>query len=222
MTIKKFLPHTIIGLSLVLSGCFDKSENTAVNDDAPAAAEQAAEQAEASTTPEPKARLAAQRTAVLNATVDSINHETRAVTILDPNDQPLTFTASDEVRNLDQVKAGDSINVEYVQSIDVQLIAIENVQPIEAGVSAMDRAKEGDMPGVKAISKSVTVTTVEEINIEANTFKLKNSDGEVNEYVARNPENLKKAEVGDAVVITVVEAIAAFVTEAPAETVNAE
>ena len=47
----------------------------------------------------------------------------------------------------------------------------------------------------------VITATVEEINIEANTFKLKGPAGEIREYEARDPENLKKAEVGDLVVI---------------------
>jgi hypothetical protein len=37
----------------------------------------------------------------------------------------------------------------------------------------------------------------------------------VNEYVARNPENLKRAEVGDLVIITVTEAIAMTVEVGP-------
>ena len=58
---------------------------------------------------------------------------------------------------------------------------------------------------------------VEEINIEANTFKLKGPDGVINEYVARNPENLKRAVVGDLVVITITEAVAIVVEHQTAE-----
>ena len=68
-----------------------------------------------------------------------------------------------------------------------------------------------------AIDSQVITATVEEINIEANTFKLKGPSGEVNEYVARNPENLKKAAVGDLVVITYTQAIALSVEKTTAE-----
>jgi hypothetical protein len=50
-----------------------------------------------------------------------------------------------------------------------------------------------------------------------NTFKLKGPDGTVNEYVARNPDNLKRAAVGDLVVITVTAAVAVTVEEQPAD-----
>ena len=58
---------------------------------------------------------------------------------------------------------------------------------------------------------------VEEINLEDNTFKLKGPSGEITEYVAQDPENLKKAAVGDLVVITYTEAIAISVEKATAE-----
>jgi hypothetical protein len=68
-----------------------------------------------------------------------------------------------------------------------------------------------------AIDALVVTATVEEINLEANTFKLKGPSGEIKEYTARNPENLKKAEVGDIVVITYTEAIALSVEKTTAE-----
>jgi hypothetical protein len=73
------------------------------------------------------------------------------------------------------------------------------------------------MPGFAAMDARVTTATVEEINLETNTFKLQGPEGRIKEYVARNPENLKRAMVGDLVVITVSEAIAITVEEQPAE-----
>ena len=59
--------------------------------------------------------------------------------------------------------------------------------------------------------------TVEEINLEANTFKLKGPEGVIEEYAAMNPENLKRAAVGDLVIITMTEAVAISVEAGPAE-----
>jgi hypothetical protein len=73
------------------------------------------------------------------------------------------------------------------------------------------------MPGFAAMEQVVVTATVEDINIEANTFKLKGPDGTINEYTARNPDNLKRAMVGDLVVITRTDAIAIVVEEQPAE-----
>ena len=61
------------------------------------------------------------------------------------------------------------------------------------------------------------VTTLESVNLENNTFKLREPDGSVNEYVARVPENQKRTKVGDLVVITVTNTVAIVVEEQPAE-----
>ncbi|GMR15205.1 MAG: hypothetical protein BMS9Abin30_0828 [Gammaproteobacteria bacterium] len=49
------------------------------------------------------------------------------------------------------------------------------------------------------------------------TFKLKGPSGVVKEFEARDPENLKKAAVGDIVVITYTEGIALNVEKATGE-----
>ena len=96
-------------------------------------------------------------------------------------------------------------------------MANEGIEANAAGASAMARTKKGEMPGFAAMDAQVITATVEEINLEKNTFKLKGPDGTVNEYVARNPDNLKRAAVGDLVVITVTEALAITVEEQPAD-----
>jgi hypothetical protein len=73
------------------------------------------------------------------------------------------------------------------------------------------------MPGVAAVDTEIVVYTVADINLEANTFKLEGPDGTVEEFLARNPENLRRAEVGDLVVTTVTEAVAISVEPAPAD-----
>ena len=72
------------------------------------------------------------------------------------------------------------------------------------------------MPGVAAMETAVIAATVEDINLEDNTFKLKMPDGSVNQYTAMNPDNLRRADVGDLVVITMTEAMAITVEEQPA------
>ena len=79
----------------------------------------------------------------------------------------------------------------------------------------MERSAEGEMPGIAAFDAQQVIATVEEINLEANTFKLKGPDGTVNEYVARNPDNLRRSEVGDLVIITTSQAVAFSVEVGP-------
>jgi hypothetical protein len=84
-------------------------------------------------------------------------------------------------------------------------------------LAAMARTEEGDMPGAMVVDTQIVTMTVEEIDIEANTFKLKGPQGNVQQFEAQNPENLKLAKVGDLVVITTTSAIAIAVEHPEAE-----
>jgi hypothetical protein len=170
---------------------------------------------EASMTDKPS--FSASQSMVVSALVEAIDQETRVVTLRKSNGEAVTFTAGEDVRNLAQVSVGDQLTAEYVETISIQVMAADGMEADSAEVAAMARAEEGDMPGFAAMDAVVVTATVEEINIEANTFKLKGPDGVINEYTARNPENLKRSAVGDLVVMTVTEAVAIVVEEHTAE-----
>lgn len=161
--------------------------------------------------------FSASQSMTITAVVEAIDHETRVVTVRPEDGEPITFTASDEARNLDQVAVGDVLTAEYVETISVEVLANEGMEAEAASASAMARTEKGEMPGVAAMDATVVTATVEEINLETNTFKLKGPDGTINEYLARNPENLKRSKVGDLVVITTTAAVAITVDKPAAE-----
>jgi hypothetical protein len=153
----------------------------------------------------------------VNAVVEAINHETREVSLRKGNGELITFIASEDARNLGQVDVGDIVNANYTQSVSIEVMEDDGKGPRVAELGVSDRTDMGEMPGGAVINATVVVASVEEINLEANTFKLLGPDGNVNEYTARNPENLKRASVGDLVVITIAESMAISVEEAPAQ-----
>lgn len=159
--------------------------------------------------------FSASQSMTVSAVVQAIDHETRVVTVRKPDGEEITFKASEEARNLDQVEVGDVLIAEYVESVSIDVMANDGLGADAAEVAALARTAEGEMPGFAAMGTSVVIATVEEINVEMNTFKLKGPDGTVSEYVARNPDNLNRAVVGDLVVITVTEAVAIAVERQP-------
>jgi Cu/Ag efflux protein CusF len=159
----------------------------------------------------------ASQSMMATATVEAIDHETRVVTLRKADDTTVTFTAGDEARNLAQVTVGDVVTAEYVQSVSIVVVENDGGEPTAAEMGAMARTEKGEMPGMAAMDTQIITATVEEINIEANTFKLKGPAGDINEYVAMNPENLKRAAVGDLVIMTLTEAVAISVEGQPAE-----
>jgi hypothetical protein len=164
-----------------------------------------------------KPSLHTSESVTLTAVVEAINHETRELTLRGPEGNTVSFVASEEARNLDQVSVGDIVMAEYEQSLSIEVFANDGSEPGSGELSVAGRSEKGAMPGVAAIDSQVVTAIVEEINLQDNTFKLKGPSGEVQEYVARDPENLKKAEVGDLVVITYTQAIALTVEKTAEE-----
>jgi len=170
-----------------------------------------------SATASDKPSMYTSQTVILTAMVEAISHETREVTLRGPEGRTVSFVASEDARNLDQVKVGDIVMAEYEQSMSIEVFANDGTEPGAGELTVAGRSEEGDMPALTAIDALVVTATVEEINLEANTFKLKGPSGEIKEFEAQDPENLKKAEVGDLVVITYTEAIALTVEKTSGE-----
>jgi len=163
-----------------------------------------------------KPSFSASHSITVTSVVEAINHETREVSLRQEDGSLTEFVASEEARNLDQVQVGDIVVVEYEESIDAQVVTVENAQAEVDEATVAARTKKGEMPGVAVIDAVVVTAVVEEINLEANTFKLKGPEGNIEEFTAQNPENLKKAAVGDLLVITYSKAFILTVEKAPA------
>lgn len=164
-----------------------------------------------------KLNMSASTNMEITATVSAIDLETRLITLTGSEGNSVEFVVSEEARNLAQVSVGDKVIAEYMQQIDVSVVAPENLTSEAGKVSAAVRSEEGDMPGAAILESEKLIFFIEDINMEENSFKLKDAEGVVTEYIARNPENLKKAAVGDAVIARVTAMVAISVEKAPME-----
>ena len=157
------------------------------------------------------------QTVIVTAQVEAINHETREVTLLGPEGKSVSFVASEDARNLKQVEVGDIVVAEYVQTMSIEVFANDGYEPSAGNLVVAGRSEEGEMPALTAIDATVVTATLEEINLENNTFKLKGPTGVIQEYEAMDPNNLTKVLIGDLVVITYTEAVAISVEKTTAE-----
>jgi Cu/Ag efflux protein CusF len=153
----------------------------------------------------------------LTTVVEAVDREARTVTLKGPQGNTRTLQARADSNNIDQIEVGDLVNVEYVQNMSIEVFANDGMEPGAGVMGATATNKEGETPGVMEMQTTVVTAIVEDINIEANTFKLRWPEGEIMEYEAQDPENLKKADVGDLVVVTYTQAIALYMNEVPAE-----
>ena len=164
-----------------------------------------------------KPSFSASQTVTATAQVEAINHETREVTLLLENGDMFTSQVSDDARNLDQVSVGDVVYAHYTESISIEVVESDGAEPEAYIQEDLARTAEGKMPGVAAMESAVATAIVEEINLDDNTFKLREADGEIRQYTARNPGNLRMAEVGDKVITTVTTSVVITVDSQPAE-----
>jgi hypothetical protein len=152
----------------------------------------------------------------VDAVVESIDRQTRQVTLKDAKGESTTFTLDEGAGRLDDIETGDQVTIEYLESVAIQVF---ESGVIEAGAVAGGVALES-LPGEKPaalIAKQVSVVvTIEAIDLEKNLVTLKGKNGKLKTVTPRDPENLKKVKVGDMVKITFTEAVGFSVTEKPA------
>jgi hypothetical protein len=96
-------------------------------------------------------------------TIVKVNKKTRELTLRDEQGNEAVVVASDEVRNFDQIKKGDVIEVEYHRA------AASNLQKVgdtnTAGQTLdIERAPAGAKPGMAAMHTSTIVATVLEVD----------------------------------------------------------
>jgi ribosomal 50S subunit-recycling heat shock protein len=153
-------------------------------------------------------------TAEATATVTKIDYETRAVTVRMADGGEQSFVASEDVRNLSQVKAGDLITVTYGESFVYEVkkggSAVEP-QTAMAGTAAEPGARPA---GVIARQTTATVL-IKAIDKKVPSVTFAGPAGNTRTIKVLHPEKLEGVSVGDTVEITYTEALAIKVTATP-------
>jgi hypothetical protein len=149
-----------------------------------------------------------------SATVEAIDQTTRAVRLRDNADgTSFVVTAGPEVRNLEQVQAGDQVTVDFYQSVTASMADPADTGEAVTAVVA-GRAPEGSMPGAVAMTSESMVVTV--INYDDNTgiATFRTPDGLTR--TAAVPPNLRtfaqSRGPGSRVLVTMTDAVAVSVT----------
>ena len=117
------------------------------------------------------------------------------------------FRASDQVRNLPQVKVGDEVTATYYESMAFQVKKAGDATMGTVVAEDVARAKPGERPGYADAQVTTVTTTITAIDKQAGTVTLQNVDGKSATVKARNPANLERVAVGDLVEITLTEAV---------------
>jgi hypothetical protein len=149
----------------------------------------------------------------ITAAVTAIDKATRTISLKGPQGRTVDIVAGDKVRNFDQIKVGDSVVVQYMEALTLELKKAQGA-PRSGETSAMVRAKPGERPA-GAVGREVVVTTdVVGVDPVKSIISLKGPKGNVVDLKVRNPDHFKVVKVGDQVEAVYTEAVAVEVRPA--------
>ena len=135
------------------------------------------------------------------------------MTLKGPEGNTVTLEVSEEARNLGQVKVGDQVQTEYYESVALYAQKPDGSLPAAAEMAAIERAPEGEKPGMAAATSKMITATVEAIDLEKSTVALKGPKGNtLNLKVDERTPNMENLKTGDQVVARFTRAIAISVS----------
>lgn len=157
-----------------------------------------------------------ERAASIQATavVTYIDQKKRLVTLKGPQGNEQTIEVGPEVKNLAQVKKGDTVTVNYLESATFQLLKPGSAKLGATMSEGAETAKLGDKPAGAAGRQITVVTKVKAVNMKAPSITLEGADGEVVTLPVRDAKRLEPVKVGDLLAITYDQAVS-IVVETP-------
>lgn len=148
--------------------------------------------------------------AQLTATVESVDLKQRVATVRTKDGRLVPLKVSPEVKNLKQVKKGDILELDFVESVEfeVRKPTPEEIELAGVELDAGALAKKGEKPGAAVISERIDILVVEKVNTKKELVTLRGPQGPVT-VKAKYPDNLKVLKAGDTVVVRSSELLAA-------------
>jgi len=158
----------------------------------------------------------ASRVVTASATVTAIDMTTREVTLQRASGSTFTVVAGADVRNLPQIRVGDTVNVDFYEALAIELKKGGTGAPASRSETATrSRAEPGERPRGVATRETVIVADVIAVNAAGQTVSLRGPGGRVVDLTVRDPEQFKRIAVGDQVEASYTEAAAVSITPAP-------
>jgi Cu/Ag efflux protein CusF len=170
--------------------------------------------ADAAPTPHIAGETVAQKVTV-TATVEDIDLAKRIVTLKDEDGKISDIQVGKQVRNLAQVKKGDTVVATYREAVAYEVFKPGQTQPGGAEGVVAGRAKPGQMPAGGMAEVSTVTATIEAIDKANSKVTLKGPEGHEVTVEVKDPTKLEGVNVGDLVQLTYTKALAISVHRAP-------
>jgi len=148
------------------------------------------------------------RTAVIQATVESIDYTTREIVLKVDNGETRTVKVDESVSRFNEIKKGDRVTVKLTDNLSITVTA-----PGDMTRSAATTVTSQITPNGRTTTGTQQVTaTVTDINYETRTVTLQFQNGQSQSYeVAKDVTRFNAVKKGDLVTVTYTAAIAASI-----------
>lgn len=159
-------------------------------------------------------------TVSVRATVKAVDMKTRTVTLVGPQGETKTLKVGDQVKNLAQVKPGDTVVARFYDAVAYVVAPAGTKLPENAMAMAEAQAAPGELPAGGVGAKIIVTGLVVGVNPVAHTISLVNpppAGGEIRTLTVKNPQYqqmLPQIKVGDTITAVISEALVVAVEPA--------
>jgi lipopolysaccharide export LptBFGC system permease protein LptF len=145
-------------------------------------------------------------------TVTKIDKKTRTI-FFQNNDGESKFIAGPEIKNFDQIKKGDRLNVSYELAVAIELIKTKS-DGIRSKVETSSEAtsKPGEKPTRTITNTTIIIADIIAVDRAKKLVSVKGPSGKVTVVTVKNPQLLADANVGEQVKVIYFDAMAASIT----------
>jgi hypothetical protein len=149
----------------------------------------------------------------VTATISALDTGKREITLKGPDGKEVTMVAGPEVKNYNQLKVGDKVDIQYVEALVLELKKGGGLPVARTQKEEMTGAKAGEKPGAKGARQLTVVGDVIALDPATQTVTLKGPERTA-ELKVRDPEQFKLISKGDQIQATYTEALAVAVKPA--------
>jgi hypothetical protein len=145
-------------------------------------------------------------------TVVKIDKKTRTITFKNKEGES-KFVAGPEIKNFDQIKSGDQVNVSYELAVAIELIKTKS-DGIRSKVetNTVTDSKPNEKPSEVIANKTTIIADIVAVDRNKKLVSVKGPSGKVTTVTVKNPALLADVNVGEQVKVIYYDAMAASIT----------
>ena len=144
--------------------------------------------------------------------VVKVDKKTRTITFKNKEGES-KFVAGPDIKNFDQIKKGDRVNVNYELAVAIELIKTKSdgVRS-KTETNTVTKSKSTEKPSETITNKTTIIADIVEVNREKKLVAVKGPSGKITTVTVKNPALLADVQVGEQVKVIYFDAMAASIT----------